>query len=156
MKIKPKDEERFFSKVDSTEAEACHRWTACTTLDGYGLFYIDGGLTTAHRVSYGISNGPIPEGMVVRHCNQCTTRGCVNPDHLSVGTQADNMRDRDLAGRTPRGESSGVSKLKEADVKEIRLLAAQGETRASTAEAYNVSSATISAIVKRKTWKHIP
>ncbi len=156
MEIKQKDKTRFFSKVDSTEIEGCHPWTACTTQDGYGLFRINGTLTTAHRVSYEITVGPIPDGMVVRHSNRCTTRGCVNPDHLSTGTQADNMRDRDEAGRTPRGESSGASKLKKVEVEEIRKRAAAGETQTSISKDYEVTPSTISAIVHRKTWRHIP
>jgi hypothetical protein len=155
MEIKSKDEARFFSKVDSTEIEGCHPWIACTTQDGYGLFRINGTLTTAHRVSYEITVGPIPEGMVVRHSNECTTRGCVNPNHLSTGTQVDNMRDRDEAGRTPKGESSGASKLKTVGVLDIRKRAAAGETQASIAKDYQVETSTISAIVRRKTWRHI-
>lgn len=156
MTINPKDKTRFYSKVDSTVAEGCHTWTAATTMDGYGLFYIDGALTTAHRVSYEISVGPIPEGMVVRHSIVCTTRGCVNPHHLSVGTQADNMRDRDRAGRTPKGESSGASKLKKSEVIDIRKRAAKGETQTSLAKHYEVTPSTISSIINRKTWRHIP
>lgn len=155
MDIKPKDETRFFSKVDTTDADGCHVWTSWTATTGYGQFHLNGTTEYAHRVSYEISNGPIPEGMVVRHCSECTTRGCVNPDHLSIGTHADNMRDRDEAGRTPKGESSGASKLKKVEVIDIRKRAAAGETQASIAEDYEVITSTISAIVRRKTWRHI-
>ena len=155
MDIKPKDQSRFFSKVDTTNPDGCHVWTSWTATNGYGQFHLNGTTEYAHRVSYEISNGPIPEGMVVRHSNDCTTRGCVKPDHLSTGTHADNMRDRDEAGRTPRGESSGVSKLKKVKVLDIRKRAAAGETQASIAEDYGVTPNTISSIVNRKTWRHV-
>ena len=147
---------KFETNIDSTEPDGCFPWTAGTSAAGYGVIRLNGKIEYAHRIAYEKSNGKIPPGMVVRHSISCTTRACVNPDHLTVGTQADNMRDRDLAGTTAKGESSGMSKLKNNDVKQIRLRAKHGETQSSIAKYFNVSQTTVGNIINRNTWKHLP
>jgi len=79
-------EERFWAKVD--HAGGCWEWTASTNSLGYGTFHVGGKMKKAHRVSYEIANGPIPDGMVIDH--QCQNRGCVNPSHLRLATQKQN------------------------------------------------------------------
>ena len=155
MTWKQKDLDRFDSKVDTTAIDGCHPWTASTTLDGYGLFRLNGKLELAHRFSNTINNYPIPEGMLVRHGINCTTPSCVNPAHLTTGTHADNMRDRDLAGRTPRGESCGASKLKKKQVVEIRQRAAAGESVKEITSDYPVTSESIRSVINRTTWNHV-
>ena len=98
-------DERFWSKVAKTD-DGCWLWTAGGTKAGYGLFHPSTVKVYAHRYSYVLANGPIPEGMVVRH--DCDTPRCVNPAHLRLGTNADNVRDRVQRGRTTRkGAPSG-------------------------------------------------
>ncbi len=75
----------------------CWLWTAGMRLNGYGQVKIRRVNQLAHRVSYQVHVGPMPEGMCV--CHKCDVPCCVNPDHLFLGTQADNMRDRDRKGR---------------------------------------------------------
>lgn len=147
--------------------------------------WIDGKriLLTAHRVSYSAFRGQIEDGKYV--CHSCDNRQCFNPAHLFLGDQSDNMRDMVAKGRyhfvkpeiawqhrmperVPRGESHHLkkdssclprgsahpgAKLKESDVLEIR---ASSERGARLAERYGVSQCIISAVKKRKIWKHLP
>jgi len=86
------------NKYDINEITGCWEWKRATNNIGYGMFRIKQGLMrTAHRVSYELFNGPIPNGMVV--CHTCDNPKCVNPDHLWVGTMLDNIRDMDSKGR---------------------------------------------------------
>ena len=87
--------ERFFEKVEKTEK--CWGWLAGTNKDGYGKFKMRGKTLQAHRLSWVIHNGIIPEGMCVLH--HCDNPPCVNPAHLFLGTILDNNRDRDAKGR---------------------------------------------------------
>ena len=98
----PPVEDRFWAKVD--KSGDCWLWTAGTMPRGYGMFtpHGRGSQTYAHRFSYELVNGPVPEGMVVRHT--CDVRNCVNPSHLDVGTQADNLRDMKERGRSIKGK----------------------------------------------------
>jgi hypothetical protein len=97
--------ERFWSKVDKTGD--CWIWKASLTHSGYGQFYHQGGPVRAHRLSYEMEYGPIPNGMYVLH--SCDTPACVNPKHLSVGTQKDNLEDMKSKGRG----NGGPTPLKE-------------------------------------------
>lgn len=83
--------DRFWSHV--TKTETCWLWTS-TLRAGYGMFSFKGKPVSAHRFSYSLANGEIPDGLLVRHSNDCVSRACVRPDHLKVGTQTDNMADR--------------------------------------------------------------
>lgn len=81
--------QRFWNKVEKTDG--CWLWTASTFTDGYGKFKFDGKNRRAHRMSWIMENGEIPDGMVVLH--SCDTPLCVNPAHLSLGTPKDNTQD---------------------------------------------------------------
>jgi len=90
----------FWSKVD--QSGDCWLWTGFKNPAGYGVVSLSGKLRTAHRVAVAIRDGVMPEGLVVRH--SCDNPICVRPDHLILGTQGDNMRDRAKRGRTAAGE----------------------------------------------------
>lgn len=114
----------------------------------------------AHRVSWIIHKGAIPEGLVVRH--SCDNRSCVNPNHLLLGTYADNARDAMCRGRTGggainqiRGEQCKNAKLKAPQVRKILKALLKGASCASLARIYGVAGPTISDINLKKTWKHI-
>jgi hypothetical protein len=148
--------ERFWSKVNKQAENGCWEWTASKRGRGYGQFKLDGTMATAHRVSWMLEHGPIPagegyHGTCVLH--RCDNPPCVNPDHLFLGTNADNMRDMAEKGRQDAaGESNGRAKLTEADVHAIR--ADNRSPRAIAAE-YGVSQNQISLIKNRKRWTHI-
>ncbi len=75
----------------------CFVWLGCMSTSGYGRVRSDGKTQQAHRVAWQQTNGVIPEGMQV--CHKCDTRCCVNPDHLFLGTNGDNIRDMVAKGR---------------------------------------------------------
>lgn len=131
--------ERFWTKVDrSAGPEGCWLWTAATWKppSTYGQFPHRGKLLRAHRVSYELAHGPIPEGLVV--CHTCDTPRCVNPSHLWVGTNADNTRDRDRKGRHRWRKTKGP--ITEAMVQRMRDLRQQGWTYAAIAAEVGVST----------------
>ena len=107
----------------------------------------------AHRFAWYQANGPIPDGMCVLHL--CDNPPCINARHLFLGTQADNMADRDKKGRNPQGETHGRSRLTAEDVREIRLKQSNGTPSTRLAEEYGVAQSQISRIVQRQHWKHI-
>lgn len=106
--MRPRDlSERFWEKVEKTEG--CWLWTA-STRNGYGQIALGGRgnpVLYAHRVSYEMHHGPIPDGLVVMHT--CDVRSCVRPDHLTVGTQAENLADMVAKGRSYRGPKPWAS-----------------------------------------------
>jgi hypothetical protein len=129
---------------------------------GYGTLSVEGKNKLAHRQAYELVNGSIPEGMNV--CHSCDNRPCVNPAHLWIGTQKDNMHDCSVKGRM-KGRRQGYlpiekrallsAKLTPADILAIRRRAAAGESRQSLAIAFGVIRNNIYSIVNRVTWKHI-
>lgn len=145
----------FFAKVN--KGKSCWIWTAYANEDGYGITSFRGRLMGAHRASWIIHYGDIPEDMRVLH--HCDNPPCVNPEHLFLGTQLDNMRDCAAKGRIrsgeKRGENNPISPLKNADVFEIRRLAMTGRTRIEIAKEFGVCRQSIDAIVNRETWTHI-
>jgi len=147
---------RFEAKVDrSGGGDACHIWTGARVNGRYGYFAV-GRRTTrgpkmqyAHRVAYEIENGSIPDGLFVLH--RCDNPGCVNPRHLFIGSQRDNMQDAKEKGRLSlpprnlhlRGERHPLSKLTAAEISEIR--AASGPQRELAAR-FHISQAQVSRI----------
>lgn len=113
-------EERFSKKWEPVTESGCWIWTGYCAPTGYGFIHYKGMPTGAHRASWIIANGEIPEGMDV--CHKCDTRCCVNPSHLFIGTASDNLKDCVAKGRHrgPSGETHPLAKLSDSDVVEIR------------------------------------
>lgn len=120
---------RFQAKINKTES--CWLWTAGKFKNGYGVFNYDGKHRLAHRVARFFEDGKFPEG-VVRH--SCDNPLCVNPSHLLVGTQQENINDMISRGRQKKqyGESNGQAKLTNEQV--IQLRKEHTEQKTSTAE----------------------
>jgi len=142
-------EESFWEKVEIGSASDCWEWLASTHKDGYGRFR--NGL--AHRVSWKLSKGEIPQGMYV--CHRCDNPLCCNPSHLFLGTQADNMSDMVNKGRCHdhHGENNPKSKLTEKDVFEIHRMKNSGLfSNKQIASSFGVTPTTISYALSGKTW----
>lgn len=141
--------ERFMAKVD--RSGCCWEWTAMMSTRGYGRIKINGRRVSAHRVSWTIHNGPIPEGLWVLH--RCDNRRCVNPEHLFLGTHEENMRDMREKGRASSGEARYNAKLTESDVAEIRRLRAEGSRLRPLAERFGVTVQVVSSIALGRKWR---
>lgn len=152
--------ERFWARVLKKTPSDCWPWTGCKTDRGYGIIRHrkpGTGNIRAHRLSWEIHKGAIPTGLQVNH--QCDNRLCVNPDHLYLGTQRQNVGDERSRGRLKgtfgSGERNRAARLTAALVREIRCLAAKGTSLRVLAKKYGVSDSTIWLIVQRKTWRHV-
>jgi HNH endonuclease len=176
-----KDITRFWAKVD--KSGDCWLWKASKNHDGYGRLQVNGRAIAAHRISYEIAHGPIPDGLCV--CHHCDTPACVNPSHLFLGTHWDNKQDSVRKGRIAtgdqhwtrrmpeklaRGDKSGSrlhaenllrgkdhpkAKLTEDDVRTIRQRRASGQKVHSIATDYDLTDTAVSHIALRRNWKHI-
>ena len=129
----------------------CQEWQGSYFTHGYGRTP-DG--RRAHRVAYANARGPIPEGMSV--CHRCDNRRCVNVDHLFLGTNAENVADRQAKGRQSKGSHRPASKLSEHDVSVIKWCLGAGVEGAKLAKLYGVTRALISYIKTGKGWNHVP
>lgn len=148
--------ERFWEKVDKGDPGECWEWQATTDTKGYGRISEDGQHVGAHRVSYRIHHEAPGELFV---CHHCDNPSCVNPEHLFLGTNADNMRDAYEKGRVtlpeghppPRmeGEENPATKLSDEEVREIRRLAEESSlTHYDIADRFGVSQPHIGRIVR--------
>lgn len=148
--------DRFHEKFVQEPVSGCWLWTASVSR-GYGHMGLGGhtGTSYAHRVAWTLYKGEIPPGMCV--CHRCDVPLCVNPDHLFLGTHADNVADKISKGRQgppPRGELSGKAKLTEAKVVQIRALRGRLSQR-EIGNLFGVAKGTITGIQNGDTWRHV-
>lgn len=161
----------FWEKVGRKGKRDCWEWRAYRQPKGYGLIAHGRGTMLAHRMSWLLNVGMIPDGLCVLH--KCDNASCVNPSHLFLGTRADNNHDMERKGRAvhpegdnngsrlhpellARGSRHGMSKLTEPEVREIRSEYKTGTTtHRRLATKFGVARSLIRFIVKRITWKHI-
>ena len=150
--------ERFWLKVDVRGPNDCWPWKASRYSNGYGGIGLggkDAGKGLAHRVSWEIHFGPITDGMLV--CHKCDNPACVNPAHLFIGTQKDNMADCGrkgrLSGGSLPGEKNPNSKLTKPQADDIRRRYSRGGVfQKDLAAEYGITQAQVSYIVLRKSW----
>lgn len=171
--MKEKDIARFWTKVDRGNKDECWEWKAARNWLGYGTFWVNDlkYCAGAHRVSWEIENGPIPEGMWV--CHRCDNPGCVNPAHLFLGTALDDMRDKANKGRSSslevlgedwgerckrwarRGTEHHTAVLTEEMVLEMRRWHAAGWNKTQLAHAFGVQRERVRYALNDG-WKHVP
>lgn len=160
-KMRESFQDRFWSRVDKTKT--CWNWLGATQGRGYGFCRRNGVGTGCHRISWEIAHGPIPDKLCVLH--KCDNPICVNPDHLFLGTFADNVSDciskgrrRYFRGRNPKlqGANNPRAKLDDSDVIRMRKeFDAGGITKAELGARFGVSNVMASLIVRRVNWIHV-
>lgn len=158
--------DRFWSKVDKRGPDECWPWTAGKLHFGHGAFTVKRRPIAAHRMSWMITNGPIPDGMCVLH--HCDNPSCCNPSHLFIGTKTDNNKDRDSKNRQAQGLRSGRytkphrnavgvrngrAKLSEHHIEEIKELRSGGFTLSAIASNYGLGTSQVWRIVRGQSWK---
>ncbi len=146
-------EDRFYAKV--AYSGDCWLWTAATFTNGYAAFRVGDRQCRAHRWAYEHFSGPIPDGAVVMH--RCDVKRCVNPAHLTIGTQAENQADMTSKGRGRTGWRNGwrtnAPKLTATDAEAIRQRYVRGKVRqADLAAEYGVTQTMVSRIVRGAAW----
>lgn len=140
----PPDPAKRFRERLKTEA-GCLVYTGLRTRKGYGYVWFDGKNVFTHRLAWQLANGPIPRGLCVLH--RCDNRACCKPEHLFLGTLADNNRDMASKAR-------GRAKLTPQQVREIRTRYASGESSNALAEEFGVAQSTTRHIVTGRSWAY--
>ena len=146
--------QRLISKIEINNETGCWEWTATTHGSGYGLFYIGNKTFRAHRISWQLENGTIPDGMFV--CHSCDNPSCINPEHLFLGSPKDNSQDMVDKGRQykPTGTKNKSAKLTDSDVIKIRSLFGQ-ISQNKIADLFDVNPSCISKIKHGHLWSHV-
>jgi len=143
-----------FDQAYSPEPNSgCWLWLGALNAKGYGLIRVAGKTELAHRMSYRRYRGEVPVGLCVLH--RCDVPACINPDHLFLGTQTDNMRDMSSKNRHPYryGEAHVNAKLTEAAIQAIR---ASDENYTSLGQRYGITKQNVYLIRARRAWRHLP
>lgn len=150
---------RFNDKFWIDPISGCWLWQGkklSSPPNNYGRFWLHGRFVLAHRASWVLHRGGIPDGKVI--CHKCDDPLCVNPGHLFIGTQLDNIKDMCAKKRnsTAHGENNKMSKFTETDIKNIRAICSVYRKKyAKIARQYRVTAAAIRAIDIRATWRHV-
>lgn len=162
----------FLQLINIRGKRECWLWQGKIDVDGYGSYRGFGTNTKAHRIAMGLHLGrelvsptrQLNKGEVARH--SCDNRACCNPFHILLGTQLDNIRDREARGKTSKGEGRPASKLKEEDIRQIRKLfqkIPKGTPRwkgwdygaSGLGRRFGVDASVIQQIVDGRIWKHV-
>lgn len=128
----------------------CFLWLKSFVKGGYGKTHKDGKTLIAHRAIWEARNGPVPKGKIL--CHRCDIPECVNPDHLFLGTHADNSADMVMKDRQAKGANVTLAKITDDIAKEIKDSAG---TYVEIANMFNVSQSLVGAIKRNETWRHI-
>lgn len=148
--------EKFWKHVKIDSMTGCWQWTGGKNEFGYGIFCTDKRRIRTHRYCWELFKEPIPKGMCI--CHHCDNPSCINPDHMFIGTQAENMADmrkKHRGSTKPRpGTENPAAKLSEQQVRIIFSM--NGTVRAEeVAQVFNVKKTSVYNIWSRITWKHL-
>lgn len=146
---KIRSEELFETKFEKTKG--CWIWKGCINRGGYGKI---GTKKLAHRISYEKYIAKIPKGKQI--CHHCDNRKCVNPEHLFVGSIADNMQDKVNKNRQSKGSNIGSSILTEEKVLEIRKMRLSGKMYQEIADHFKIQWDLVRKVCKKDLWTHVP
>jgi hypothetical protein len=146
-------EEKFRSGYTKNMETGCWEWNKATAFHGYGVINWKGKIIRVHRLSYELANGPIPDGMQVLH--ECDNPCCCNPDHLRLGTVADNMMDVKNRLRGTIGEKARHAKLTTEGVVEIMKMIDSGIDIGLISEKFDVTRKSIVNVQSGHTWRHV-
>lgn len=142
---------RFWAKVDKTDS--CWLWTAGKFGTGYGAIVVSRKVEKAHRISWELAHGPVPDGLYVLH--KCDVRSCVNPEHLFLGSQGDNIRDAVSKGRhvapALAGERNPSARLTAQQVQAIRE---STDTGVVLSRRFGISRSTVSSVRRQQSWRN--
>lgn len=144
--------EKFLSKV--VKSNGCWFWTGAVSTHGYGNVWFNGAWTSAHRLSWELRNGAVPDGLFVLH--RCDVRNCVRPSHLFLGTQRDNLDDMTVKGRRIHGDTHPNSKLTSEDVIRLREMRTRGVRLKDIAKVFGVSRQTAGDVARGLLYRHVP
>jgi hypothetical protein len=143
----------IIASMSTRELSGCWLWNSGQEANRYCRYGNRKHSELVHRLSYTLFKGAIPEGGVVRHT--CNIPNCVNPDHLALGTQRDNIHDAVIAMRHCHGETHGMHKLTEEEVLQIRRMLDDRVRHHVLADKFNVSVSLIAQISNRTLWKYL-
>lgn len=146
---------RFWSHVEKQDG-GCWLWMGSVRHNGYGEVCIPGGKMAAHRFSYELEFGPIPDGLYV--CHRCDTPACVNPDHLFLGTPQENSDDREAKRRNRYGEARSDAKLTAEQVRFIRehhIPRHREFSARALARRFGVHSSTVDEVLHGRSWRYV-
>jgi hypothetical protein len=143
-------------QTKSKQVGDCLVWIGAKNAYGYGIIRIKGAWKRAHRVAYELANGEITNGFVVMH--SCDNRACINLDHLSIGTQQENITDMHMKGRANYKTRSNhpKAKLTEENVEQIRnryISHCERNGASALSREFGVSKQAVLAILRNVTWR---
>lgn len=144
--------ERLLKRVKVDDMGGCWNWTGAKNIRGYGQIRVNGAQLGAHRVSYEVFYGPLQERLCVLH--SCDNPACVNPSHLSLGTNKENSQDMISKKRQCYGDRNARSVLRSDQVSEIRNLLESKTPVKQIADKFSVSKSCVEKIRTGRTWKY--